>query len=328
MNKPSLIVGIDPGTTLSYCAMDLDGEIILLKSSKTVRFNEMLMELTQAGHVIAVGSDKSKNPELVHRLSAKTGARVVTPKEDMKVEEKRRMANGYATNNAHELDALCACLFAYNELRQLIEKVKERTVDHPKRNLIERLVIRDSMSINGAISELEEKKELPEKLPTGEYPFEKKILSLRNDNHELFEKQKNLFVENSQLKKRIKELTAQVQARESQNKTKKLFQKLNSETQLRKELMELSGKTIVRKYSSIAEWSRDGVLDEKFAIEDAPAGWRGNKKRQGIFINGNEIQALNEVCESKSRNFAIIDLKKAPKIMIIEKIVEEYRARL
>lgn len=325
-SRPSLIVGIDPGTTLSYCAMDLNGRVVLLKSSKIVRFNEMLFELAEEGHVLAVGSDKSKNPDLIRRLAAKTGAKVITPKEDMKVEEKRKMTQGFAANNQHETDALCACLYAYNELLPLIRKVQEKTGDNPRKKLIERLVIRDGISISDALIEIEEKQ--PEKtIGKIEYPFEKKILSLRQEIHSLEENRRELVRENQKLRSEMKEIKSRLTKKD---RSAQFLQKLSRQEQLSHELTTLfertTDKMIVRKYTNIKEWQNDGQLDEKFAIEDAPLGWRGNKKRQPIFVTQNGIFPLDDVAILKSRNFAVIDTKKLqPKHFIIEKIIEEHK---
>ena len=84
-----LVVGIDPGTTTAYAVLDLNGNVVSLKSAKNLGINALLAEIIQLGKIVAIGTDKAKIPSLVEDFSAKTGARIIYPKEDLKGEEKK-----------------------------------------------------------------------------------------------------------------------------------------------------------------------------------------------------------------------------------------------
>jgi uncharacterized protein len=157
MNKRLLIVGIDPGMTTAYALLDSSGRFILSRSAKGMDLKQLLSEIHSQGKVIAVGTDKAKIPGLVSEFSAKTGARVLHPSEDMRVLEKKGMVSSYHVNDCHEMDALASALFAHNELKQLLQKIQKFCEMENKTSMqdgITELVIKNGMSIRDAAQEL------------------------------------------------------------------------------------------------------------------------------------------------------------------------------
>ena len=112
-DKNLLIVGIDPGITVGYAVLGIDGNLIGLGSSKALDLNSLISEIIKFGRVVLVGTDKFKTPSLVHAFATKLGAEVVNPKEDLKVEEKKESVSDLKHANEHEGDALAAALLAY-----------------------------------------------------------------------------------------------------------------------------------------------------------------------------------------------------------------------
>ena len=123
MRQDLIIVGIDPGITTAYAILDVDGHIRKLKSSKELALNNLLAEITNEGKVLVIGADVKRIPGLIEKFSAKVGAKVILPEEDMKVGFKERLTKDFRCKDAHQRDALIGALHAYSEIRPLIEKV-------------------------------------------------------------------------------------------------------------------------------------------------------------------------------------------------------------
>src|SRR3989338_7969388 len=155
-----VVVGIDPGTTTGYAILDLDGNVIALKSSKNLGLNGLLEDVLKEGKAISVGTDKAKVPNLVNLFSAKTGARIFYPKEDLRVEEKRELTKKFDAKIGHENDALAASLFAFNRIKGIIDRIESYAKENGKqaiKNRIIDLVITKEVSIREATDILEEK---------------------------------------------------------------------------------------------------------------------------------------------------------------------------
>ena len=159
MNTNKLLVaGIDPGTTTAYAVLDLSGNIVSVKSAKNLGINALLAEVMQLGKIVAIGTDKAKIPSLVDDFSAKTGARIIYPKEDLKVEEKKNMVREFKTENEHQDDALASSLFAFRRIKPVLERIdsyaKENNKEGIKDNIID-LVLTKEVSIREAIDMIE-----------------------------------------------------------------------------------------------------------------------------------------------------------------------------
>ena len=85
--KPLLIVGIDPGTTVGYALLDVNGKVVKVDSSKGLDLDTLTAKIAAVGIPLVVGCDKAKVPSLVDKFSIKVGAKLVFPSEDIKVEE-------------------------------------------------------------------------------------------------------------------------------------------------------------------------------------------------------------------------------------------------
>ena len=133
MNNPKpIIVGIDPGTTTAYAIIDLKGNIIKLNSSKELDLNRLVYETFSFGKPVLVGTDKSKIPHLVELYSAKTGARAINPREDLKVDDKKEATKTRSFEDNHQMDALASALFVLRSVKPLIEKVDKILEENKK----------------------------------------------------------------------------------------------------------------------------------------------------------------------------------------------------
>src|SRR3989338_6732880 len=122
-DRKLLIVGIDPGTTTGYAVLDIEGNLICLKSSKQLDLNQLISQTISIGKVVLVGTDKAKAPNLVETFATKLGAKVIIPQEDLKVDEKRKSINKFSFDDEHQGDALASALFAYREMKSLLDKI-------------------------------------------------------------------------------------------------------------------------------------------------------------------------------------------------------------
>ncbi len=160
--KKLLIVGIDPGITTAYAVFDIDGKFIHSNSSKQYDLGAIISEIIGFGKPVLAGTDKAKIPGTVEAFAAKTGARVVSPQEDLKVDEKKKMTVNINFSDEHQADAAASALFAYREMRQLLDKIDFFAARNKKqniRNLIKELVITRKISIRSAVDIIEKKDE-------------------------------------------------------------------------------------------------------------------------------------------------------------------------
>ncbi len=156
--KRLIIAGIDPGTTTGYAILDLQGNIVSLKSSKNLGLNSLLEEVFKEGKVICVGTDRAKVPNLIELFSAKTGAKILFPKEDLRVEEKREIVRKFSAKNGHESDALAAALFAFGRIRSILDRIENYARENNKiaiKAKIADLVITKEISIREAADIIE-----------------------------------------------------------------------------------------------------------------------------------------------------------------------------
>jgi uncharacterized protein len=122
-----LIVGIDPGTTTAVAALDLDGNLMHLESSRQMNMSGVIEALYRVGKPLVVASDVQEMPYSVEKIRRAFSAVAYTPRQDTSVEAKLELTAGFPYTNVHERDALSAALDAYlqyqNKFRNLIRRV-------------------------------------------------------------------------------------------------------------------------------------------------------------------------------------------------------------
>ena len=134
-DRKLLIVGIDPGITTAYAVLDIDLNLIGVRSSKQLDLNQLISNISGLGKVILVGTDKAKIPHLVEDFAAKFGANIANPKEDLGVEEKKSIAANFIVENGHQADALASALFAYKSIKSLLDKIDSFVEENKKQNI-------------------------------------------------------------------------------------------------------------------------------------------------------------------------------------------------
>jgi predicted RNase H-like nuclease (RuvC/YqgF family) len=127
-----VIVGIDPGTTTGVAVFDLSGNLILVKSGKNLSRSDISRIISDVGNPIIVSSDISPIPRSVERVATSFSARLIEPGETFSRKEKHETAKEYmkvqgkAWKNRHERDALVSGIYAYKQVRQMVERISSK----------------------------------------------------------------------------------------------------------------------------------------------------------------------------------------------------------
>ena len=162
-----LIVGVDPGTTVGYAVLDTRGNVLGTRSSKQLELNSIVEEVVGFGTVLVIGTDKKKCPGLIEKAAAKTGARIIAPKEDLFVAEKETLTRNYTAGkagkagkagNEHEKDALAAAIYAYKELEPLLQRIRKVLEDGGKQHMfgkVAEIVVTEGINIKAALRKAE-----------------------------------------------------------------------------------------------------------------------------------------------------------------------------
>jgi len=192
--RKSLIVGIDPGTTAAYCALDSEGNVVALESGKHLTPSSIIFNLNQLGRVIAIGTDKRKIPFSVEKISIKLGSKIISPEEDISVRDKFRLSENSELRNNHELDALASAKYAFKKIEPLLSKIKTTLEEEGKGDIFEKitpLVVLRELNIKTAISLIEYKEDAikpkpliaPRNMEIKPQFLEEIIASLRKENY-------------------------------------------------------------------------------------------------------------------------------------------------
>ncbi len=197
-SKPFVIVGIDPGTTTAVAMVDLNGNLIDVRSKKGWSCGEVIDHITSVGKPVVVATDKSNPPDLVLKIKASFNAVLWTPKEDMSVEKKRQITSKYTYLNDHERDAIAVAVSAYNSFKNKIMNVEKRVPAGVDVDFVKAEVIRGN-SLKEILKEEEKRVGRVEK---------REVVTTPNVNVRLI---RELREENEILRKKVKELSEEVE---------------------------------------------------------------------------------------------------------------------
>lgn len=232
-----IIIGIDPGTTLAYAALDIKGNIVELFSKKETSLGSLIDKVIKVGKPLITCCDVASPPSFVTKFAIKTGSKIISPESDLLVKEKKDLTRKHNTKNVHQMDALSAALFGYKIISPMLDKIDSVLKDLGKENLkkeVLELVIKHDISIKNAISMIEQPKKEENKiikkvaekkiLLESDYMLlfrklkqaQKDISLLRNQNNRLISEKKDLEKKNSFLIKKISSVVPK-------NKTKELL---------------------------------------------------------------------------------------------------------
>jgi len=121
-----LIVGIDPGTTTAAAALDLDGNLLHLASSRQMTMSDVIESLYKVGKPLIVATDVQEMPYSVEKIRRAFSAIAFVPKQDVSVDTKVELTAPFLYANDHERDALSAALDAYRQYRHKFQNLLKR----------------------------------------------------------------------------------------------------------------------------------------------------------------------------------------------------------
>ncbi|MFH1210477.1 MAG: DUF460 domain-containing protein [archaeon] len=359
--KKLLIAGIDPGTTLGYALLDLNGKIVKTRSSKQLEMSSLILEMIKEGRVVIIGTDKGKTPKFIEKLSSKIGARVIKPQEDMSVEEKRETTKEYDFKDEHEKDALASALYAFKRIRGLLNKIDNYLKEKGKEGISNEV---KQIMLSGRGLRIYEAVDMVEKPETETASRRKRIKTGKmKEEHFDYEEEKEEETEpgrpdmvrknmNKMIKERMRNiirikdqkidfLTRKARAKEEEvrklneeiTKLQKIIEKsdkniiltkiknLSSEEIEKKEL----GKTIfVEDPNAYSEKSADRIREKvNTIISKKEMSDKLKEKFQVTFINANKLDP------EEHGNIILINKEKLEKekskINVVKKVVEEYK---
>jgi len=158
------IVGIDPGTTVGLAIIDLTGNLVEVFSAKHYSIADSVERIIARGKPLIIASDVAPKPAMVRKISSIFASPVHDLEESLSIEEKIALTKGggYAYKNAHERDALAACLNAFRSYQKKFAQVEKKTPAGVSVEEVKALVIA-GLSISAAINRLLSAQAQPEK---------------------------------------------------------------------------------------------------------------------------------------------------------------------
>jgi hypothetical protein len=156
-----LIVGIDPGTTTAIAAIDLDGNLLHITSSRQMNMSGVIESLYKVGKPLIIASDVQQMPFSVEKIRRAFSAIGYSPKQDMSVDTKVELASPFPYANDHERDALSAALEAYRHYRNKFQNLAKRVPPGQDLDEVRARVIR-GQALEQVLGDLKVKAAAPE----------------------------------------------------------------------------------------------------------------------------------------------------------------------
>lgn len=229
--KRSVIIGYDPGTTAAVAVIDTNKKILLLKSKRYMKREDVTNWVTGIGKPIIVAGDRYPLPKSVEKLASTLGCKPYHPPESLSNLEKWRLVNEFTEKirNDHEKDALASVLKAFEKYSRLFKKT-DRILSYlglmeSYDKVLEMIILEKADNITDAVNtilnEMREKREVmieSKKKPLKEVP--KEFIKLRK---ELKQKENDILIlkkYNEALKRKLEIMKNQVK-NEQRKPTKK-----------------------------------------------------------------------------------------------------------
>ncbi|MCX6700402.1 MAG: DUF460 domain-containing protein [Methanomicrobiales archaeon] len=121
-----IIVGMDPGTTTAIAALDLEGNLLHLSSSRQTSLSDVIEALCKVGKPVVVATDVRDMPFSVEKVRRAFNAVAYAPRLDVSVDVKLEYTKPFKYMNDHERDALSAALEAYRHYNHKFQHILKR----------------------------------------------------------------------------------------------------------------------------------------------------------------------------------------------------------
>ncbi|MBP1929330.1 putative RNase H-like nuclease (RuvC/YqgF family) [Methanolinea mesophila] len=148
-----LIVGIDPGTTTAIAALDLEGNLLHLSSSRQMSMSDVTEVLYKVGKPLIIASDVHEMPYSVEKIRRAFNGVAYTPRQDMSVETKLDLAAPHPYKNDHERDALSAALDAHRSYKNKFQSIQKRVPPGYDLDEVRAAIVR-GLSVEQALGEI------------------------------------------------------------------------------------------------------------------------------------------------------------------------------
>lgn len=323
--KPLLVIGIDPGTTTAYALLDVNGKVIELYSAKELSVDTVIAKITSVGIPVCVGCDKAKIPAFVERFAVQVSAKLFSPPEDIRIDEKRKLTKSVNFKNNHEMDALASAIFAYNRVESLFRRVDKFLETKKKTELaskVKELVVKKGMSISGALDLLTapDKKDakIIKKVVEQKKLAEKEFLELYNELKKSEQDNKLLKQQNKLLSDKLKKAEKKPVKKEPKAKPDERLKQKNKK-------IDFLNKELAKKSMEIKEKDKEllqlnhllSEIKNKLVIKKLRnLGWSEFKSKQDIIHTG-DVLLVEDPAEFSQKTLA--ELKDLVEIIIHKK---------
>jgi len=301
----NVIVGYDAGLNTGVAILDIEGNIIFVKTFRGEENEKIISEVMKFGKPIVIATDKRKVSKKVKEIASSFGCKVFRPKRDLLREEKEEIVRetNFKVEDDHQRDALASALYAYRRIKKRIDKIKEYLKSKNLEEFFDEVLYHSFRNYGINIARVLEILSTKEK--------EKRVEEKERERKEEILK----FEENLRLKKRIKELEEELSY---YKKLKMIFS----------ELLEYKEKyTKLEKFFSLLkkmyELEKNGILPiidlDVFDFNDVDKfiGLKNllifsNDVKKFKILNGFEIRALfTEVEEQIDLKFPVFRIKRS-----------------
>ena len=346
--KKHLIVGIDPGTTFGFAALDYDANLIALKSSRQMSVADWIEEISAAGKPVIVATDKSRMPSTVEKIKRAFSAVPFVPAEEKTQEEKYSVTSGYSYANDHERDALYAALEAHKFFKNKYRNIERKIPAGVDLDLVRTGLIR-GMTPEQVLCEIlpesvtDEAAEVPEgDVSAGRDPRISQLEgmvrnlkeyaaelegSLAQKDAEIISLEKRLASERSE-RAQVRKRDAEIELRESRIKVfkKKLRSAERKNRRLLKQIDRLKRFADIQTgefipFKVIQSLTKDSLrsLEEEFGINEGDIIYAGNTRGWG----STAVQMLSEssvqvLIAGKDEDLKLKDALRALNIVLID----------
>ncbi|HSD57760.1 MAG TPA: DUF460 domain-containing protein [Methanotrichaceae archaeon] len=205
-----IIVGLDPGTTTGIAALNLQGDLIDLISSRAMSSSDVIEWIAARGRPLVVATDVFPTPGAVEKVKRSFNAVLYSPGSDVPAEEKISLAKEFGYKNDHERDSLAAAVSAFKKYKNKFMQVEKKVPPEIDPDEVKALVVR-GYSIENAIAEftaqpVPEVKEAPSaEIASAEISSSPEASTLRSQNQQLAEQVKTLRAYVDDLKSELAE---------------------------------------------------------------------------------------------------------------------------
>ncbi|MCW6159650.1 MAG: DUF460 domain-containing protein [Candidatus Micrarchaeales archaeon] len=148
-----LIVGIDTGKTLAYACLDLSGNLVGSAHKASHGVGWLIDDVGKLGVPSVITCDREPN-DIVRKVAAAFNSRLVYPKKELSISQKRELTAPFGIRNPHERDACSAAIKAYNSYANKLKQAERIAKGNSEIDLIKAKII-EKHSIEEAISKKE-----------------------------------------------------------------------------------------------------------------------------------------------------------------------------